>query len=353
MSCIPEPSPQHLPQPGPTEPSAGPSSHSFTPQIIWGSAGLAAAAPANAAWIWQGFLAPGAVTLLTSQWKSGKTTLAAVLLAKLKTGGQLAGLPVAPGKAIVISEEGPVHWQRRHQKLGFGDHIGWFCRPFPGKPRPDEWRAFIDHLAGLHARHPFSLLLIDPLAAFLPGRTENDATTMLDALMPLQTLTTRGPAVLIAHHPSKGETPPGQAARGSGALSGFVDILIEMRLFPHAKDDDRRRRLQAFSRFAETPRKWAIELTPDGTDYVAVDLPTQQEFAAVWPVLRGILALAVEKLPRAAIRRLWPTTPLPDETTLYRWLEEAVGQGLVCRDGRGRRNHPFRYWLPEKESQGP
>jgi hypothetical protein len=321
-------------------------------QLVWGSAGLAAAAHIDTPWPWQGFLAPGAITLLTSQWKSGKTTLASILLAKLETGGQLAGLSVTPGRAIVISEESPVHWQRRHQKLGFGDHIGWFCRPFPGKPRPEEWRAFIDNLTDLHARCPFSLVLIDPLAAFLPVRSENDATTMLEALMPLQTLAARGPAFLIAHHPSKGETLPGQAARGSGALSGFADILIEMRLFPHAKDDDRRRRLQAFSRFPETPRRLAIELTPDSTDYIAVDLPLQQEFAAGWPILRGILALATEKLPRAEIRRRWPGLPTPDETTLYRWLEEAVTQGLACRDGRGRRNHPFRYWLPEKESLG-
>src|ERR1051325_6318306 len=50
-------------------------------------------------WLWHGSLAPGNVTLLTSQWKSGKTTLVSVLLDRMKAGGQLAGLPVAAGKA--------------------------------------------------------------------------------------------------------------------------------------------------------------------------------------------------------------------------------------------------------------
>src|SRR5262249_41455896 len=66
---------------------------------------LRPAAQAPRDWLWQGYLLPGAVTLLTSLWKSGKSTLLAVLLSRLKTGGMLAGLPVRAGRAVVISEE--------------------------------------------------------------------------------------------------------------------------------------------------------------------------------------------------------------------------------------------------------
>jgi hypothetical protein len=34
-------------------------------------------------WLWHGYLAPGKVTLLTSEWKSGKTTLTAHLFARM------------------------------------------------------------------------------------------------------------------------------------------------------------------------------------------------------------------------------------------------------------------------------
>jgi hypothetical protein len=97
---------------------------------------LEAAAQAGRNWLWQGFLAPGEVTLLTSQWKSGKSTLVSVLLARMKAGGQLAGLPVRPGRAVIVSEESPTKWHERGQVLGFDDHLCWFCRPFLGKPRP-------------------------------------------------------------------------------------------------------------------------------------------------------------------------------------------------------------------------
>jgi hypothetical protein len=75
----------------------------------------------------------------------------------------------------------------------------------------------------------------------------------------LQGLTARRVSVLILHHPRKGDPPLGQAARGSGALSGYADILLEMRRVPNAADDDRRRRLYGFSRFPETPRQLVIE----------------------------------------------------------------------------------------------
>jgi hypothetical protein len=42
-------------------------------------------------WLWEGFLARGGITLLTSLWKSGKSTLLATLLARMKEGGQFGG----------------------------------------------------------------------------------------------------------------------------------------------------------------------------------------------------------------------------------------------------------------------
>src|SRR5438093_11610638 len=68
---------------------------------------LANTAQPGLSWLWQGYLAPGKVTALISPPKSGKTTLLSHLLARLAVaqGAQLAGLGVAPGRAIVVPEE--------------------------------------------------------------------------------------------------------------------------------------------------------------------------------------------------------------------------------------------------------
>src|SRR5262249_14111941 len=85
---------------------------------------LLTAAPAVAVnWLWHGFLAPGNVTLLTSRWKAGKTTLVAALLARLSQGGTLAGLAVRPGRAVIVSEEGPQQWSIRGHRFAFGPNL--------------------------------------------------------------------------------------------------------------------------------------------------------------------------------------------------------------------------------------
>jgi hypothetical protein len=225
-------------------------------------AGLAAAA-VPISWLWYGYLAPGNVTLLTSRWKAGKTTLVSVLLARLKAGGSLAGLPVAPARTVVVTEEPAARWIERSQRLDLGDAVSWQCRPFRTKPRMAEWLALIDRLGELRGRG-IDLGVIDPLSEFLPGRNENSAGVMLEALLPLRRLTDAGMAVLLLHHPRRADSPAGCAGRGSGALLAYADILLEMYAYPHAAETDRRRRLVGCSRFDDTPRQLVIELNAAG-----------------------------------------------------------------------------------------
>ena len=72
---------------------------------------LADPAQPHLSWLWHGFLARGRVTALVGSSKSGKTTLASLLLARCGQGGQLAGLPVAPTRAFVVSEEPESQYQ--------------------------------------------------------------------------------------------------------------------------------------------------------------------------------------------------------------------------------------------------
>jgi hypothetical protein len=37
--------------------------------------------------------------------------------------------------------------------------------------------------------------------------------------------------------------------------------------------------------------------------------------------------------------------------TLWRWLERAVAEGTVLRDGNGQSNQPYRYWLRGQEAK--
>ncbi len=298
-------------------------------------------------WLWQGYLLPGSVTLLTSLWKSGKTTLLSVLLSRLKTGGELAGLPVRSARAVVVSEESPELWWERGRNLTLAGHVQWFCKPYQGKPTSEQWHDLLAQIGRMHERHPVDLLAIDPLANLAAMRTENDSAEMLRALAPLQRLTSRGVSVLLCHHPRKGPVTAGQAARGSGALSACVDIILEMQAVNRRNPTDRCRRLRAYSRYSATPPTWVIEWTADGTDYRGLGPSAEPDFEHGWPVLQALLAEAEGPMTRKDIFRSWPGSAVaPARLTLWKWLTRAVREGLVEQTGSGTRREPYRYVLP-------
>ncbi|HEX3150412.1 MAG TPA: AAA family ATPase [Gemmataceae bacterium] len=301
-------------------------------------------------WLWEGYLAAGNVTLLVGPWKAGKTTLLSVLLARIGSGGTLAGLAVRRARAIVVSEEGDDLWADRIKQLGFGDQLHLVSRPFRGRPTSEQWLGLIDSLVARHQQAPFDLLVIDPLASFLPSRTENHAGIMLDILLPLQDLTQLGVCVLILHHPRKAQSIEGRSARGTGALIGTMDIVLELNHLGAPSDDDRRRRLFAYSRHRATPRRRVIELTPDGTDYVSLGDCAGREFEDNWPILHGVLEDSNGKLTRKEILDQWPADFVkPSKVVLWRWLDRAIKDKLILHEGTGRRNQPFQYWLDGME----
>jgi hypothetical protein len=303
-------------------------------------------------WLWHGYLAAGDITLLTSQWKAGKTTLVAMLLDRMKAGGTLAELPVAPGRAVVVSEEKPALWFAREARFQLRGHARFICQPFRGKPTQEEWLGLLDDLLAQHRAQPIDLVVIDTLASFLPGRSENDAAILMQALVPVRALANAGPAVLLVHHPRKMPAAAGHAARGSGAFGGFVDTLVEMHWYRKGGEIDRRRRLLAFSRHSATPRQLVIEQTADGAAYASLGDFEDDEFRARSQDLLAALAASQVKLTRAEVLERWPAGTLrPAAITLYRWLDQAVAQDLVRHDGTGKAHDPFRYWLPELEQQ--
>jgi hypothetical protein len=135
-------------------------------------------------------------------------------------------------------------------------------------------------------------------------------------------------------------------------LPGWADIVLEMHWYGRGGEDDRRRRLYGWSRYEETPRQLVIELTADGTDYLCHGAATDEEYARGWPAVCAVLAAALTKRTAKEILADWPeAAPRPSETTLWRWLDRAVAQGLVRRDGEGRRSDPHRYWLAGQEKR--
>jgi hypothetical protein len=298
-------------------------------------------------WLWHGYLARGHLTLLTGQWKIGKTHLLAALLARLDKGGELLGRRVEPGRAIVITEEGRGLWLRRMIRHNIGDCVSFAFEPWLVKPDRERWETLVDDLDKLRHRRGLELVVIDSLASILPSQAEANAAAMTELLQPLRTMAHGGPAILLGHHPRKGIAIGGQSARGTGALSAAVDITLEMHWANPAATESRRRKLLAWSRFEETPRRTLLRLSDSGTEYELFeeepDLPT----AGVVGVLESILRTAPELTAREVQKR-WPSgDERPRLRALTEWLRELSDEGRVVRSGHGHRYAPFRYRLAE------
>lgn len=296
------------------------------------------------AWIMRDCIARGSVTLLSALWKAGKTTWLAHLLRTMENGGEFCGRTVAPGKVLVISEEHQGRWAERRDKLGIGDHVSFLIRPFMQKPGLGDWYRFVDGVAGLVAKEPRDLIIIDTVANLWPVADENDASLVQAALMPLHQLA-KASALLLVHHLGKADGRQATGSRGSGALTAWVDAILELRRYAPEDHQDRRRVIHGFARWDTVPSELVIELAQDGTGYQAHG----DRHDVTMGVLMRTLAETLPEQPPGMnydeIREAWEPKPPPTKQILVNALHRGVDKGEIERGGPGTRGKPFTYWL--------
>lgn len=346
---MPDPLPWEVPTPAPADSIPAPIQRGLArielPEPVPASQ-LGPAAPVN--WIWQGYVAKGSATLLTGLPKAGKTCLVSHLLKALCTGGEL-GTAVCKAKTLVVTEESTSLWIGRRDLLGIDDEASFIVRPFRTKPMLAEWEQFVGWIVGLIARDGYQLIIIDPWACVSPCTDENDAAITIAALMPLYAVTQAGVGVLLLHHPKKSDGGEGTAARGSGALTGWADVIMELRRTTQERSDTRRT-LTCYSRFDESPPEVVLQLTPEG--YISVGTRADAVRADRVAVISELLPDGPAGLTADEVRQAWPADGLkgiarPGVRTLASDLKSGADSGLWCCLGSGHRGDPLRFFVAD------
>lgn len=180
-------------------------------------------------WIWENYIAKGESTLLSALWKAGKSTLLRHLFITIHNEAEFAGQPTYKSKILVISEENEGEWLEQKEDLSPEeiDHVLIWSRPTRVKPNLKQWIGFIEEVTRYSVENKVDLVVIDTLTTFWPIDNENDAAQVIKALVPLYSLTENKIGILLVHHFRKGGGDQMQASRGSGALPGWVDNIIE------------------------------------------------------------------------------------------------------------------------------
>jgi hypothetical protein len=294
-------------------------------------------------WLWDGLIAEEAITLLSAPEKSGKTTLLSLLLDRRRTGGQLLGRTVRPGRTILCSEENAKLWALRQPPLDFGAALE-FHQPLGDNPSPRRWRRFIDHLLELD-EDSFDLLVIDTAMSFLPA-AQNHPGALRKALNELRLVTDRPAAVLLLHQASAARGRP----RARGTLAAFADILIDMHV-PSGDGLTRRRHFHGVGRYPGTFQRATAELNPEGTDYLLLpDTAPEPALAPALETLRQLLSQSPTPLTRQEVLARWPDAePPPRPDSLWRTLTHGCELGLFIRTGAGTKAEAFRYGLAQPQ----
>jgi KaiC/GvpD/RAD55 family RecA-like ATPase len=211
-------------------------------------------------WLWEGFLAPGAVTLLAGEPKVGKSTFVAALLGSIERAESFLGKATRRTGSIVITEERQDGLAEKARRFRLGDGVHRLRRD---QRQGASWSQLVAEAVRYAHSNQLDILVIDTFAelAGLEGDEENDAGAVLKALRPLQEAADAGLAVLIVTHQRKSGGSFGRGVRGSSALVGAADVVISL-----DRSGSDGRVLKSISRFAATPDRLTVRLI--GNEYL-------------------------------------------------------------------------------------
>jgi hypothetical protein len=292
--------------------------------------------PAEPVWAWDGYLAPGALTLLAGRPKVGKSTLVFALIDALAHGKNFLGRRTRSVGVLLLTEEregtlaeearrwelnGSIHVLMRHQAQG--------CR----------WADAVAQAVSYCRDHDLGVLVVDTFDKWtgLRGDAENNAGSVLEVLEPLQQAAAAGLVVLLVAHQRKSFGEYGEAVRGSNALAGGVDVVVELeRAKQTLATGTSTRVLRAVSRYASTPEELVGELTDGGYD-------PRDTIAAEAEAERAQVLETLQALERELTAKELAGETSIGERNVRRHCEGLAEEGLALLRGKGVKGDPHRW----------
>lgn len=178
-------------------------------------------------WIVEDFLAPGAYTEIIGVMKEGKSTFVGGLLRSVTTGIAFLGRPTRKTKALWLTEQAGMSFKKtveRAQLQASDDILVLTIADTYGL----SWQSAAEEAVDIAVENGAGILIVDTLAR-LAGITEEDESSSVLTLNPFLRARAAGIAVVFVRHGRKAGGAVNVAARGSGAITGEMDICLLIR----------------------------------------------------------------------------------------------------------------------------
>jgi len=176
------------------------------------------------AWLVEGLLPSGGLSILGAKPKVGKSTLARNLALRVARGDNFLDRQTEQGAVIYLALEEKRQEVRRHfQRMGADSepihiHVGRL-----------QSAAAIQALESMIIKHNAALVIVDPMLKFVHLKDANDYSSVSSALELVMDLARRTNChILLVHHMGKGDRVGSEGFLGSTAIFGAVDTGLMM-----------------------------------------------------------------------------------------------------------------------------
>jgi Bifunctional DNA primase/polymerase, N-terminal/AAA domain/Primase C terminal 1 (PriCT-1) len=299
----------------------------------------------EADWLVDHLIARYTMSLIAGLPKVGKSTFVFAAIAAITRIGEFLGLPVRGAGVLLITEEPPITVEEKVERFGI-DESRIYVLPKRRTRGALKWKRIVGEAARFCDAHPeIELVVVDTIDKFIDidaKRSESDSGVIREAFEPLYELLALGVAVVLVSHQRKEEGSFGLRVRGGTALTGSVDIIVEVeRLAKSARAPAGARVLKIVSRFGDAPDEIAVELegdswTASGSLKAAVRRWRRERILG----LLGVVPATLEEVHARAGEEL-------SQRSLRRSLDELVADGLLELAGEGVKGDPYRWALSQ------
>jgi predicted ATP-dependent serine protease len=292
--------------------------------------------PREPPWTWDGYLAPGAITLLAGRPKVGKSTLVFGLFEAILTGRTFLERTTRAQGVLLLSEEREGTLAEKARRFGLEGNLHLLMRH---QVNGMKWAEVMAAATAYCLAHELGVLAIDTWDKWtgIKGDAENSAGSVIEALDPIVRAAGAGLCVPVVAHQRKSLGDFGEAVRGSNALTGGVDIVVELeRPRSDVLAGDGVRILNAVSRFAATPEELVIALTDEGYEARGDTLEAKADAE------REQVQAAIEALGEATAAQISEETGIP-KASVHRHAQRLCEgeKAPISRSGSGKRGSPF------------